>query len=91
MGNSVRLTFGATLIAGFVSLSFVPALAQQTAKACDEQWKSNKVSIHRPDDLTSAIDPTTLLNKRTPAFDLDSVYGNGPTASPSCTRPTAST
>jgi hypothetical protein len=33
------------LIAGFVSLSLVPALAQQTAKACEERWKSEKTSI----------------------------------------------
>jgi hypothetical protein len=45
MINHARLTLGAALIAGFVSLSFVPALAQQTAKACEEQWKSNKASI----------------------------------------------
>jgi hypothetical protein len=45
MKSSVRLTVGALLIAGFVSLSFVPAFAQQPAKACEEQWKSNKTSI----------------------------------------------
>ncbi|MFN8636467.1 MAG: heme peroxidase family protein [Chloroflexota bacterium] len=36
----------------------------------------------RPNDLTTPIDPTTLLDKRTPAFDLDSVYGSGPAGSP---------
>src|SRR4051812_26014201 len=36
----------------------------------------------RPNDLTTPIDPTTLQDFRTPAFDLDSVYGGGPTASP---------
>jgi hypothetical protein len=35
----------------------------------------------RPNDLTTPIDPTTLLNKRNPAFDLDSVYGSGPSVS----------
>jgi hypothetical protein len=45
MKSPARLTVGAALIAGFISLSFVPALAQQTAKACEEQWKSNKSSI----------------------------------------------
>ena len=28
---------------------------------------------------TSSVDPTTLKNFRTAAFDLDSVYGQGPT------------
>src|SRR5207244_3070964 len=36
----------------------------------------------RPNDLTTPIDPTTLVNFRTPRFDLDSVYGNGPSLSP---------
>ena len=36
----------------------------------------------RPNDLTTPIDPRTLVNSRTPAFDLDSVYGGGPIASP---------
>ncbi len=36
----------------------------------------------RPDDLVTPVDPTTLLNARSPAFDLDSVYGGGPSASP---------
>ena len=36
----------------------------------------------RPNDLTTPVDPTTLQNFRTPAFDLDSVYGGGPAASP---------
>jgi hypothetical protein len=45
MKNHRRLAVGAALIAGFVFLSFAPALAQQTAKACEEQWKSNKASI----------------------------------------------
>ena len=39
------LAVGAALIAGLVSFSFAPALAQQTAKACEEQWKSGKASI----------------------------------------------
>ena len=36
----------------------------------------------RPDDLTTPIDPFSLQNFRTPAFDLDSVYGAGPRGSP---------
>ncbi|MFN8492231.1 MAG: heme peroxidase family protein [Caldilineaceae bacterium] len=36
----------------------------------------------RPNDLTTPIDPKTLTNFRTPKFDLDSVYGSGPTLSP---------
>jgi hypothetical protein len=36
----------------------------------------------RPDNLSGSIDPTTLRNFRTAAFDLDSVYGGGPSASP---------
>ena len=36
----------------------------------------------RPDDLTTPVDPFSLPNGRTPAFDLDSVYGGGPLSSP---------
>src|SRR5256712_6055133 len=36
----------------------------------------------RPDDLTTPTDPFSLPNLRTPAFDLDSVYGAGPGGSP---------
>jgi hypothetical protein len=36
----------------------------------------------RPDDLTTPVDPFSLPNGRTPAFDLDSVYGGGPGSSP---------
>jgi Animal haem peroxidase len=36
----------------------------------------------RPDDLTTPTDPYSLQNFRTPAFDLDSVYGAGPSGSP---------
>lgn len=36
----------------------------------------------RPDSLTGDIDPWSLVNSRTPQFDLDSVYGNGPAGSP---------
>ncbi|MCX6044422.1 MAG: heme peroxidase family protein [Chloroflexi bacterium] len=35
----------------------------------------------RPNDLTTPIDPQTVKNFRTPQFDLDSVYGAGPTLS----------
>ena len=31
---------------------------------------------------TAPVDPTTLINVRTFAFDLDSVYGDGPTGDP---------
>jgi hypothetical protein len=41
----------------------------------------------RPNDLTTPIDPNTLTNSRTPAFDLDSVYGGGPDASPQLYQP----
>ena len=37
---------------------------------------------NRPNDLTTPVDPRTLANARTAAFDLDSVYGGGPAASP---------
>ena len=37
---------------------------------------------NRPNDLTTPVNPRTLVNSRTPAFDLDSVYGSGPAASP---------
>jgi hypothetical protein len=36
-------------------------------------------TLPQPD---SSVDPTTLVNGRTFAFDLDSVYGGGPSASP---------
>jgi hypothetical protein len=36
----------------------------------------------RPDDLITPVDPYSLQNFRTPAFDLDSVYGAGPRGSP---------
>jgi hypothetical protein len=36
----------------------------------------------RTNDLTTPTDPNTLKNLRTPQFDLDSVYGKGPTQSP---------
>jgi hypothetical protein len=36
----------------------------------------------RANDLTTPVDPSALVNKRTPQLDLDSVYGSGPTASP---------
>lgn len=36
----------------------------------------------RPNDLTTPVDPTALTNLRTPVFDLDSVYGDGPSSSP---------
>ena len=36
----------------------------------------------RPNDLLSAVAPSSLVNHRTPQLDLDSVYGEGPTGSP---------
>lgn len=36
----------------------------------------------RSNDLTTPTDPYTLKNFRTPQFDLDSVYGKGPSQSP---------
>lgn len=45
MESHARLTVGATLIAWLLTISFTPALAQQTAKACEAQWKSSKTSI----------------------------------------------
>lgn len=35
----------------------------------------------RPNDLTSATDVSSLVNLRTPQFDLDSLYGSGPVTS----------
>lgn len=37
--------------------------------------------------LSGTVDPTTLTNGRTPQLDLDSVYGNGPSSSPSLYAP----
>ncbi|GBL21323.1 hypothetical protein EMGBS4_13830 [Acidimicrobiaceae bacterium] len=37
----------------------------------------------RPNDLTSATDVSSLVNLRTPQFDLDSLYGSGPVTSAS--------
>jgi hypothetical protein len=36
---------------------------------------------NRPNDLTTPTDPFTVPNLRTPTFDLDSVYGEGPSGS----------
>jgi Animal haem peroxidase len=33
-------------------------------------------------DLSGTLDPATLVNQRTPKFDMDDVYGSGPTGSP---------
>ena len=35
----------------------------------------------RANDLTTPVDPSALVNKRTPQLDLDSLYGSGPTTS----------
>ena len=37
---------------------------------------------NRPNDLTTPVDPATLINARTPQLDLDNVYGSLPTLSP---------
>ena len=37
---------------------------------------------NRPNDLTTPVDPTTLKNGRSPALDLDNIYGSGPVNSP---------
>lgn len=36
----------------------------------------------RPNDLLTPVTPASLTNARTPQFDLDSMYGKGPTGSP---------
>src|SRR5205807_1557679 len=36
---------------------------------------------NRPDDLITPTDPATIPNGRTPAFDLDNIYGSGPQGS----------
>jgi len=36
----------------------------------------------RPDTLTGRVDPSTLINRRTPQLDLDSLYGSGPQKTP---------
>lgn len=36
----------------------------------------------RPNDLTTPMDPSDLVNGRTPQLDLDSLYGSGPISSP---------
>ncbi len=45
MKSHAKLTVGAAFIAGLLTISFTPTLAQQTAKVCEAQWKSNKTSI----------------------------------------------
>ncbi len=42
----------------------------------------------RPDNFTGSVDPSTLVNARSPQLDLDSVYGRGPAGSRSSMRPT---
>src|SRR5262249_37642343 len=37
---------------------------------------------NRPDDLVTPVDPRSIPNGRTPAFDLDNIYGSGPQQSP---------
>ncbi len=42
---------------------------------------------NRNDDLVTPVDPYTFPNLRTPAFDLDSVYGLGPSGSSQLYQP----
>ena len=46
------------------------------------QFLDHDLTFDRSSILGQAQDPTTTLNSRTPAFDLDSVYGGGPIGSP---------
>jgi hypothetical protein len=41
----------------------------------------------RPNDLVTPTRPSDLVNARTPRLDLDSLYGSGPTASPTLYSP----
>lgn len=46
------------------------------------QFLAHDVTFNPVSDLTRARDPESLFNLRTPALDLDSVYGRGPIDSP---------
>ncbi len=46
------------------------------------QFFDHDITFDVASPLGVPTDPTTSLNGRTPAFDLDSVYGGGPSASP---------
>jgi hypothetical protein len=46
------------------------------------QFIDHDLTLGNEGDLTGTVDPGSVLNQRTPQFDLDSVYGDGPSASP---------
>jgi hypothetical protein len=46
------------------------------------QFLDHDITFDPTSSLTSQVDPVTIPNFRTPAFDLDSVYGSGRRASP---------
>jgi hypothetical protein len=46
------------------------------------QFLDHDLTLDTSPPPTGPVDPTTLVNRRTFAFDLDSVYGDGPTGSP---------
>lgn len=46
------------------------------------QFADHDMTLDTLPQPTATVDPTTLLNNRTFAFDLDSVFGDGPTGSP---------
>ncbi len=46
------------------------------------QFLDHDVTFDATSRLAEATDPEDIENERTPAFDLDSVYGGGPTGSP---------
>ena|GEM_PF-295608 len=46
------------------------------------QFIDHDITLGNEGDLSGTLDPATITNQRTAAFDLDSVFGGGPTASP---------
>lgn len=46
------------------------------------QFLDHDLTLDTSPPPTAPVDPTTLINRRTFAFDLDSLYGDGPEGSP---------
>ncbi|MGH2441731.1 MAG: peroxidase family protein, partial [Chloroflexota bacterium] len=55
------------------------------------QFLDHDITFDVSSSLASPTDPLTSPNGRTPAFDLDSVYGGGPAVSPQLYDPTGTT
>ena len=78
------------LAAGPVALIVDPALSVDNANNAEHtagttfvgQFLDHDMTFDLGSKLGVPVDPEDSLNTRTPAFDLDSVYGGGPSRSP---------